>query len=615
MIDKKLKEISLVILAVLFAILFLMVSQLLAQELNNDKLENLGVYRFDARGVSEVISLAITDRIRFEIQNRGQYSVIERDKMNLILKEQAFQQSGACLEASCLVEVGKLLAVTKMLGGSVSKIGNLFTLEVRVIDIESGQILKNALEDYSGPVEILLTKITRSVVDQLFGEKRQDNILFTGNSDLRISSDPTDGLIFIDDTPIGSLTPHTIQRLSSGMHVVRVEKGDLVAEEQINLIKDEFKRIELKLVKRSFRLKVFSEPEGAYVILAGSVIGKTPLDYKLPPTVKDSVVIEINAYRYEIERVVIPIEKNSILRHNTVLKPGGVLQIKDVRKNGIKGEVFLNGNRVATTPYININLPLGKYNVRVTGSQYDEDFIKDISVTLEQRYFDIKPIFERKRNIVNVLTNPPNSIVYLDGFFQGRSPVEIKNVEWGNHEIKVKRRGYHTYNKRLNLKQNDPLTINASLKPLSKGKAVMLSLILPGTGQYYAGGKKKGVFLTLLNSGLVGGAVYSRLFLYQTARDKYLDDRLAYDQSTTVEELERTRSAMQKSFDDADFKKNLSDGLSVGAAVIYLYTFFDTFRSFPSIRMDKFSNTDVRKVKFDSAIKGDGVSFNVQYTF
>ena len=115
MIDKKLKEISLVRLAVLFAILFLMVSQLLAQELNNDKLENLGVYRFDARGVSEVISLAITDRIRFEIQNRGQYSVIERDKMNLILKEQAFQQSGACLEASCLVEVGKLLAVTKML--------------------------------------------------------------------------------------------------------------------------------------------------------------------------------------------------------------------------------------------------------------------------------------------------------------------------------------------------------------------------------------------------------------------------------------------------------------------------------------------------------------------
>ena len=130
-----LRKVALLAVNLIFTSLFTLVSQTVAQDPDNNHLENLGVFTFDARGVSEIVSLAITDRVRYEIQKKGGYSVIERDKMNLILKEQAFQQSGACLDASCLVEVGKLLAVTKMLGGRNTKIGNLYTLEIRSIDI------------------------------------------------------------------------------------------------------------------------------------------------------------------------------------------------------------------------------------------------------------------------------------------------------------------------------------------------------------------------------------------------------------------------------------------------------------------------------------------------
>ena len=255
------------------------------------------------------------------------------------------------------------------------------------------------------------------------------------------------------------------------------------------------------------------------------------------------------------------------------------------------------------------------HTIRVTGSQYDEDYIHEIVVTLDEREFILKPYFEKKRSSVNVYSNPSESVVFLDGTFQGTSPVEINNVEWGKHEIKVKREGFHTYKNKFNLNQDDPLAISSSLKPLSKGKAIFLSFILPGTGQFYTGGKKKGAFLTLLNSGLVSGAIYSRMFLYKDARDRYLNDKFAYDQATTIDEFDRTRSAMQNSFNHANSRKNLSNGLTIGAAVIYLYTLYDTFTSFPSVRLDKYSSANELEVKFDSALKGDGVSVDVQYTF
>ena len=43
--------------------------------------------------------------------------------MEDILKEQGFQQTG-CTSDECVVEVGKIIGVQQMVGGSISKVGN-----------------------------------------------------------------------------------------------------------------------------------------------------------------------------------------------------------------------------------------------------------------------------------------------------------------------------------------------------------------------------------------------------------------------------------------------------------------------------------------------------------
>ena len=96
--------------------------------------------------------------------------------MEEILTEQGFQLSG-CTSSECAVEAGKLLGVEKMIGGSVNKLGNLYTLFIRKIDVESGEILSTASIDCQCAIEEVAVKSTKDAVKILLGEDIEEEII------------------------------------------------------------------------------------------------------------------------------------------------------------------------------------------------------------------------------------------------------------------------------------------------------------------------------------------------------------------------------------------------------------------------------------------------------
>lgn len=118
----------------------------LAQTVEEDMLA-VAVADLDVSGTSVEESGLLTDRLRAEIWKTQKFNILERQKMDDILKEQGFQLSGACDQASCLIEIGKLLPVEKIIGGSIGKIGTTWTITLRLIDIESGRIEKTVVQD------------------------------------------------------------------------------------------------------------------------------------------------------------------------------------------------------------------------------------------------------------------------------------------------------------------------------------------------------------------------------------------------------------------------------------------------------------------------------------
>lgn len=116
----------------------------------------LAILDFEATGISVVEATAISDRLRTYLVQIAIYQVVERGQMIEILKEQNFQLTG-CVTTECAVQIGQLLGAQYILLGSVATIGNLFTLNTRIVDVESGSIVNTAAYDYTGDIGGLLS--------------------------------------------------------------------------------------------------------------------------------------------------------------------------------------------------------------------------------------------------------------------------------------------------------------------------------------------------------------------------------------------------------------------------------------------------------------------------
>lgn len=135
------------------------------------KIPTIAVNNLEAQGITENEAATLSDVLRNKLINTGKYQVMERGEMETILKEQAFQQSGACSEAACIVEMGQVLGIEQVLAGSIGKVGRAYSISARVISVQSGEIIKSVSHHFTGPIEDLLTSEMDIVVQKMVGEQ------------------------------------------------------------------------------------------------------------------------------------------------------------------------------------------------------------------------------------------------------------------------------------------------------------------------------------------------------------------------------------------------------------------------------------------------------------
>lgn len=123
-------------------------------------------------GVDPSIAELMSDILRTELYNSGRFAVMNREDMDIILKEIAFQQSGACDETSCIVQMGQALGVGKMVAGTIGILGGKYVINAKLINVESftNEVLVTEftpVESKDGPQQTF-----RSVAWQLAGLRK-----------------------------------------------------------------------------------------------------------------------------------------------------------------------------------------------------------------------------------------------------------------------------------------------------------------------------------------------------------------------------------------------------------------------------------------------------------
>lgn len=157
---------------------------------------NVAVIPLDAKGVSEIEASVLTERLALELFRTGRFTVLERGKMEEILTEQDFQLSG-CVSEQCLVEVGQLLGVEQMMAGSVSRIGETYSVILRLISAETGAIVQVASYDHRGAIDELLSEGMSAVARSIAGEPVEPGRPFVPAADLKVASTAREGHLYV----------------------------------------------------------------------------------------------------------------------------------------------------------------------------------------------------------------------------------------------------------------------------------------------------------------------------------------------------------------------------------------------------------------------------------
>jgi len=131
------------------------------QTLNQD-------YPYEAAFNDDNIEQGLSDTLTTSFYKTKIFTVVERKKMNEIIKEQKFQLTG-CTKTECAVEIGKILNVKYMVVGSISKIGKEFTVNIRIVSVESSEVVIADMEKCSNETELIDT--IKKVVENISGKK------------------------------------------------------------------------------------------------------------------------------------------------------------------------------------------------------------------------------------------------------------------------------------------------------------------------------------------------------------------------------------------------------------------------------------------------------------
>ncbi len=117
-------------------------------------------------GISESEARILTQTLTNKMIELSDYVIIERANIDKILKEQKFQHSG-CTNSQCAVQIGQILNVDLIIIGAAGKIGSTYTLQTRIINVETGKGIRSAEFIQKGAIDELLITGIESIAYQL----------------------------------------------------------------------------------------------------------------------------------------------------------------------------------------------------------------------------------------------------------------------------------------------------------------------------------------------------------------------------------------------------------------------------------------------------------------
>jgi len=128
--------------------------------------KSLVIMDFEANGIPPEEAKVFTEHLQVELFNRDLFTILEMPDVQKKLAERDFSLA-KCSSAPCLTEAGKLSGTDLIIGGSITKIEDNFSVTVRMIDVKNGDVVKMFIYQHSGNIISLLSDGVVTITDKL----------------------------------------------------------------------------------------------------------------------------------------------------------------------------------------------------------------------------------------------------------------------------------------------------------------------------------------------------------------------------------------------------------------------------------------------------------------
>jgi hypothetical protein len=107
--------------------------------------EMIAILDFQAQSpVSTAQAKFVSDGLKRQFKATEKYIVLDKWMIDTILSEQGFNKTHTCINEQCLIAIGHLLTVKKVLGGLVAIKGKNVELSALMVDVEANALVSSA---------------------------------------------------------------------------------------------------------------------------------------------------------------------------------------------------------------------------------------------------------------------------------------------------------------------------------------------------------------------------------------------------------------------------------------------------------------------------------------
>ncbi|MBO4507492.1 MAG: PEGA domain-containing protein [Spirochaetaceae bacterium] len=199
-------------------------------------------------------------------------------------------------------------------------------------------------------------------------------------------------------------------------------------------------------------------PYGASVYIDGSYKGTTPLHVKVSSGYH-TVTVSKTGYESYYDSVNVPSGKEVSITVTLKQNTGSI----HITTNIPGVSVYLDYSFKGYTPLTIDNVSPGYHTIRLTKTNYD-DITKQVYVSVGY----VNNLTETFiGSDLTITSNKDGASVYIDNVYKGTTPLTLRDIEPGNHRVKVSKTHYQIVENTVILKQGSAKTLDVDLIKIS----------------------------------------------------------------------------------------------------------------------------------------------------